>query len=58
MLEFVVLEKVLEEAVAILLISIIMTMNPAQVLQGNYVISLVSVIKTVQISQINALVHV
>ena len=51
-------EKVVNETVIIFLVFIINTLNPAQVLQGNYVISLVSVIKTVQISQINTLVHV
>ena len=56
--QLVVLEKVLDEAVTILLVIIIKTMNPAQVLQGKDVSSVVYVIFTVQVSQFNALVHV
>ena len=46
-LELVVPEKVLEEAVAILMVIINRTTNPAQVLQGNDVIPLVGVFLTV-----------
>ena len=57
-LQLVVLEKVLKEAVTILLVFIPFTINPAQVLQWNDVISLVGDFFTVQVSQINTLVHV
>ena len=57
-LQFVILKKVLEEAVIILLVVIIFTINPAQVPQGKDVIPIVSVPFTAQIFQISALVHV
>ena len=57
-LQLVVFEKVLEEAVTILLVVIITTINPTQVLQGNDVIAIVGVKATVDVPQINTLVHV
>ena len=57
-LEFVVLEKVVMETVAILSVVIRPTINPAQILQRNDVIPLVSVIIAVKVPQIYALVHV
>lgn len=57
-LEFVVLEKVVMETVAILSVVIRPTINPAQALQRNDVIPLVSVIIAVKVPQIYALVHV
>ena len=57
-LELVVLEKVLEEAVTISLVFINKTKYPAQVLQWNDVIATVGVKVTVQVPQINTLVHV
>ena len=57
-LQLIALEKVLEEAVTILLVVIITTINPAQVPQGSDVIPLVSVLYTVQIFQISAFLHV
>ena len=57
-LESVVLENILEEALIIFLAHIVITLNPPQVLQGNDVISLVGDFFTVQVSQINTLVHV
>ena len=56
--ELVVLKKVLEETLTILLVFIIKTVNPAQVLQGNDVIATVGVKATVDVPQINTLVHV
>lgn len=55
--ELVVPEKVLEEAVIILLVFIIIVINPAQVLQGNDVVAFIYVSITIQISQICALIH-
>ena len=57
-LEFVVLEKVVMETVAILSVVIRPTINPAQILQRNDVIPLVSVIIAAKVPQIYALVHV
>ena len=57
-LEFIALEKVLEEAVSISLVFISMTINPTQVLQWNDVIATVGVKVTVDVPQINTLVHV
>ena len=57
-LDFIVLEKVLEETNIVLLVVIITTINPTQVIQGKNVISLVGVLSTVQTPQISALVYV
>ena len=57
-LDFIVIEKVLEEASIVLLVFIILTMNPAQILQRNDIITRKGISIAVQIPQINALINV
>ena len=57
-LDFIALEHVLEEGTAIYLVFVTVAVNFTQIRQGNNLITTVRVIFTVQVPQVNTLIHI